>query len=391
MPGPFTDNHFMSRTVDLARGAPTRVLVIEDAAPDAVQLDVALRDTFLATASIEHALTLEAGLESLGRDWFDGVLIDLGLPRSESPEAFNRIWIMGGRTALVVLSGPDDDDLAAEVRRLGAQDCLLRSAIRPGELGRAVDRAIRRQRVLQQAERAPDAQFEANEQFLCQISRELRSPLSVVQRFGSLLLDDAARVASVDQQDFLNVLLRNVGQLQVMVDELLEVTRAQGERPTFDCRPLAIGDLLATATGAHQREAERRHLTLGVEAAELPLVVADAERIGELLAHLLGNALTVTPDGGHITVQAVADGTWVRVTVRDAGRDIRPEDEDHLFEQFFRANADGAASRDGLGLGLTICRDLIERQGGTIWAASSHGNGTAVAFTVPIHTSSTTR
>ncbi len=90
-------------------------------------------------------------------------------------------------------------------------------------------------------------------------------------------------------------------------------------------------------------------------------------------------------------MQAVADGTWVRVTVRDAGRDIRPEDEDHLFEQFFRANADGAASRDGLGLGLTICRDLIERQGGTIWAASSHGNGTAVAFTVPIHTSSTTR
>ena len=113
-------------------------------------------------------------------------------------------------------------------------------------------------------------------------------------------------------------------------------------------------------------------------------MLANAERLREVLANLLDNALKFTPDGGRITVEATQQADMVHVTVRDTGCGIRPEDEDRIFQQFVQVERDNEASRDGLGLGLYICRDLVERQGGVIWVASKFGSGTAVTFTIPI-------
>ena len=369
---------------DREQAAPARLLVIEGGPGDPMLLEATARDSYLSGASIEHAKSVEAGMARLETDWFDGVLIHLDLPDSASLGSFSRLWGVGGRAALVVPAEHDDAHLAAEVFRLGAQDYLVKSAMRPGDLGRAVDRAIRRQRVLQETERARDAELVAKEQFLSHVSHELRSPLSVVHQFASLLLDGVGGDLSVDQRDFLTVLMRNVGQLRVMIDDLLQVTRADSGRLTVAPQALAIHDLLIEAVAAYRPNAERRHIRLSVATNELPTVVADAERLLEVLTNLLDNALKFTPDGGHIAVEADVQGDKVCVIVRDSGRGIRPEDEDRIFEQFFQAKQYGEESRNGLGLGLYICRDLIERQGGVIWATSNLGHGTEVAFTVPI-------
>ena len=374
----------MIPSTDRAQAAQTRLLVIEGGPGEPMLLEVTARDSYLAAASIEHAKSLDAGIERLENDWFDGVLIHLDLPDSASLGSFSRIWGVGGRAALVVLTSRDDAHLAAEVFRLGAQDYLVKSALRPGDLGRALDRAIRRQRVMHEMQRARDEQLEAKDQFLSHVSHELRSPLSVVHQFASLLLDGVGGELSVDQRDFLTVLMRNVGQLRVMIDDLLQVTRADSGRLTVAPQALAIHDLLTEAVAAYRPNAERRHIRLSVSTASLPTVIADAERLLEVLTNLLDNALKFTPDGGHIALEAAVAGDKVCVKVRDTGRGIRPEDEDRIFEQFFQAKQNGEESRNGLGLGLYICRDLIERQGGVIWASSNLGHGTEVAFTVPI-------
>ena len=324
------------------------------------------------------------GLKRLAENTFDGVLIDLGLPDSEGLETFLRVLEAAGEAAVVVITGHDDSRLAEEAVRLGAQDYLRKSESRRGELGRAVDYAMRRQRVLLDLERARDEQLEARDRFLSHVSHELRSPLSVVYQFGSLLQDGVGGPLSADQRDFLEVLMRNVGQLKLMIDDLLTVSRVQRGRLLVESKPVAIRSLLAESVAAYRPAANQRGIRIAVDAEDLPTVVGDEGRLREVLTNLVDNALKFTPEGGRITLEAVSAGECVRVTVRDSGRGIPLDDLDRVFEQFFQVEQSDEVSRNGLGLGLFVCRDLIQRQGGVMWAESIPDHGTAICFTVPI-------
>ena len=221
-------------------------------------------------------------------------------------------------------------------------------------------------------------------QFLSHVSHELRSPLAVVHQFASLLVDGVGGPLTPDQEEILVVLMRNVGQLRVMIDDLLEVTRADSGRLEVTCLPLSLDDVLTEATAGYIWIAKNSRISLFLDYEDLPIVVADAQRLREVIANLLDNALRFTPEGGQVSVEAVPQGEFVCVTVRDTGRGIRPEHMDRIFERFFQVDQRDKESRSGLGLGLPICRELVERQGGLIWATSELGKGTAVSFTIPI-------
>jgi signal transduction histidine kinase len=365
----------------------TRLLLIEDSPSDAMLIESQLRDSVFATATIERESSLAAGLARLDEGGFDGVLVDLGLPDSDGLDTFVRVAESAGTAAVVVVTGLADARLAEEAVCLGAQDYLIKSGSRPGEFGRAVNYAIRRQRVLDELARARDEQLEMKDRFLSHVSHELRSPLSVVHQFASLLFDGVAGPLSVDQRDFLGVLIRNVGQLRVMIDDLLEVGRGQRGLLAVECRALDLRGLLADAVTAYGPAADDRHITLSLDAGLLPAVVGDAERIREVLANVIDNALKFTAPGGSVALEGTADDAGhVRVTARDTGCGVRAEDLDRIFEQFFQAEQSDEVSRHGLGLGLFVCKDLVERQGGAMWAESTHGQGTAISFTVPTTT-----
>jgi signal transduction histidine kinase len=243
---------------------------------------------------------------------------------------------------------------------------------------------MRRQRVLRDLERARDEQLEARDRFLSHVSHELRSPLSVVYQFGSLLQDGVGGSLSTEQQDFLEVLMRNVGQLELMIDDLLTVSRIQRGWLSVESEPVAIRALLGETVAAHRPAADQRGVQIAADAGDLPTVVGDAGRLREVLSNLVDNALKFTPEGGRVTLEGVSAGDCVRVTVRDTGRGIPTDDLDRVFEQFFQVEQGDDVSRNGLGLGLFVCRDLIQRQGGVMWAESVPGHGTAICFTVPI-------
>jgi signal transduction histidine kinase len=154
----------------------------------------------------------------------------------------------------------------------------------------------------------------------------------------------------------------------------------------IECAPTQLGALLADCVRARETIAREHSIALTVSTVAIPQVFCDTSRTREVVDNLLDNALKFTPDGGFIQVAATRDGERVRVTVEDDGPGIRAENLERVFEQFFQESRGNKPARNGLGLGLYICRDLIERQGGEIWAESKPAEWTRFIFTLPVAT-----
>jgi len=116
----------------------------------------------------------------------------------------------------------------------------------------------------------------------------------------------------------------------------------------------------------------------------LPLVFADRDRVAEVLTNLLDNADKYSPRGTDILIEVQADQTEVTLAVRDSGRGLPPGDLDRVFDKFYRADSSDAQTAYGYGLGLYVCRQLIEAQGGRIWAENAPGGGAVFSFTLPV-------
>jgi signal transduction histidine kinase len=118
--------------------------------------------------------------------------------------------------------------------------------------------------------------------------------------------------------------------------------------------------------------------------SDLPLVYADAKRIGQILRNLLNNALTHTPAGGVIEIQAKPKGDEIEVTIRDTGEGIEPEHLDNIFERFYRTDQSRERSTGGAGLGLAIVKQFVNLHGGRVSATSTVGEGSMFVFTLPV-------
>ena len=257
-------------------------------------------------------------------------------------------------------------------------------------------------------ENARQTQLRMKDEFLSRVSHELRSPLTAVYQFVTLLLDGLAGDISEEQREYLGIALRNVKQLQTMIGELLDVTRSQSGKLTLSLRETSLPDCMAAALDTLRPDAQAKGLSLSIQVEEeLPAAFADPQRIQQVMVNLVGNAIKFTPAGGWIRVSAraferlpdegcepsqegaMAEGgratTWLEVAVADAGCGIGEEDHERIFQQLYQADRTIDQSRMGLGLGLYICRDLVTRHGGRIWVESRIGAGSTFFFTVPAY------
>ncbi len=368
-----------------------RLLIVEDSPSDAMLLRAELEEGPLAGAALEHASTLDAALTRLAAGRYDAVLTDLGLPDSDGFATFDAIVAAAGDAAVVVLTGRDDEELADEAVVHGAQDYLVKGHRRPGDLARAVRYSVRRQQLLTELRLARDDQLAEKDNFLSHVSHELRCPLAVVHQFASLLGDGIAGELNAEQLDLLSVLIRNVDQLKAMIDDLLLANRAGRDTVAIDPDVVDAAQLLADTAAAFGPTAAERGVRLDHDAGPLPLVIADSKRVREILTNLVENALKFTPRAGRVTIAAAAEEGFLRFEVRDTGCGIDAEALPRVFERFYQAEQSDSISRNGLGLGLFVCRDLVRRQGGELTATSAVGAGTTMSFTLPLAVEALTR
>ncbi len=262
------------------------------------------------------------------------------------------------------------------------------------------------------------------------LSHELRTPVSVIQGNLEGMLDgvyeaDEAHIAPV---------LEEVRMLSRLIDDLRTLSEAETGMLELHREPTDLGILASDVASSFRPQADAQNVELKVEVPdEFPLLEVDPVRIREVLVNLTTNALRHTPEGGNVTYHAVLDDGYAQITVQDTGSGIAPEDLDHVFERFYKADSNGPASgldpehspsgvdrvpahsetsldrhtpgsvgadpshpasgasldhspleTGGSGLGLTIAKNLVSAHGGEISAESTPGEGTVVRFTLPL-------
>jgi PAS domain S-box-containing protein len=245
-----------------------------------------------------------------------------------------------------------------------------------------------RQRIAAQLEETRRERASLQEQFLSHVSHELRTPLTAIYLFITNLLDGLLGDLTPEQHAHLELAVDNVLQLKHMVSDLLDITRLETHKLTVEPQYANPVKLIAQALSTCRSNAARKHIDLRSEVAlDLPSIWADPARVLEILINLIDNATKFTPEGGTVTVgsrQFPESHGFLCLSVSDTGVGISPEDVKIVFDRLTQLKGNAKTSRDGLGLGLFICKELVLRHGGRIWVESRLGHGSSFYFTVPV-------
>jgi signal transduction histidine kinase len=237
-------------------------------------------------------------------------------------------------------------------------------------------------------ERAAREQIEMKDQFISHASHELRSPLSSIVEFQDILLRGlVGPPLTPEQRDCVEIAQRNAYQLRLMIDDLLEVTRAQAGKLAVSPQSFAVEGVIEDVVTALKPAANAKMVDLSHSLYEPPpLAFADPARVRQVVTNLVENAIKYTRAGGTVSISAEVDveGENIEISIEDTGPGISPEDQVRIFEQMYQASRDSRESRKGLGLGLYICRELVTRMGGRIRVDSAVGKGSRFTFTLPL-------
>ena len=216
------------------------------------------------------------------------------------------------------------------------------------------------------------------------VSHDLRTPLTSIRAILEALADGVVEDPATVQR-YLQTAQQDIRSLSSLIDDLFEM--AQVDAGGLQLQPAAgsIADLISDTLESFAELAKRRgvELTGKVQPGADP-VTMDVQRMGRVLANLVGNALRHTPEGGQVQICAVKDARWLTVEVEDTGEGIKPEDLPYVFDRFYRGEKSRSRATGGAGLGLAIAKGVVEAHGGQIGVESSPGKGARFYFTLPV-------
>lgn len=282
---------------------------------------------------------------------------------------------------LLVTSRPGVKMITRHVWR--SVDELIVTPIEKAELRARVQILLRaRSLSLALRRRAEDAEraTRMRDEVLALVSHDLRNPLNLVLTSAAFLLE-TLDTPEPRQREQLRMIHRASGQMSRLIEDLLEVSGIEAGNVSVDPVPAELEPLVREACEVQAHEAEARSIDVSCHFdAGLPRVLADPDRVHQVLGNLIGNALKFTPEGGRVRVRVEKLDDAVRVSVADTGPGIDGEDLPHVFDRFWQARRHRAG---GAGLGLAISRGIVAAHGGEIWVESEVGRGSTFLFTLP--------
>jgi signal transduction histidine kinase len=228
-------------------------------------------------------------------------------------------------------------------------------------------------------------QEELRRELLANVSHDLATPLTMIRGFTETLAAGALHTTSPKREELIAIIGREVARLQRLVDQLREVALLEAgghalHRAPFHL-PTCIDDTVAVLAPA----LEEKHIMLSnLVPSDLPSIMADSDRVAEVLFNLLDNALHHTPPEGQIEIKGEVDGGFVRISVADAGPGIPVDQRGRVFERFYRADAARTSATGGSGLGLAIVKAIVEAHGGAIAIGSGPAGGAVFEFALPV-------
>jgi signal transduction histidine kinase len=220
------------------------------------------------------------------------------------------------------------------------------------------------------------------DEFIAVISHELRTPLTSV--YGAALTLQKHQVRDDMRETLLGIVSDEAGRLARLLDDALSASRLHAEREKFDIGPTDGAEVArAVADAARQRLPQKLTIEL-MCAPDLPPVAADPDKLRQVFVNLTENAIKYSPDGGLIEIRVERAGPALRFSVTDDGIGIPRNEQPHIFERFHRLDPNMTRGVGGSGLGLYICREIVQHMNGRIWVTSREGIGSTFAFELPV-------
>jgi heavy metal sensor kinase len=269
------------------------------------------------------------------------------------------------------------DRITRTAEKLGAEDLSRRLNFRgtDDEVGRLTATF---DRMLDRLDRA----FERQRRFTADASHDLRTPLALLISQGEVALD-RPRSATV-YRSTIAAMCEDARQMTRLLGDMLVLARADAGLESIDREKVNLGDLVKGVVSALQPLAQARSVELTGGVADDLVVEGDQTRLTQLLTNLVDNALKYTPDGGRATVSVERERGMAKLVVRDTGVGIAAEHLPHLFERFYRADDARSRTNGGAGLGLAICKWVVDMHRGQIEVGSTPGTGTTFTVRLPL-------
>jgi signal transduction histidine kinase len=365
---------------------PLRVLVVEDVPADA-QMEIAELRRSGYDVSADVVETADGVRESLSRNAYDVILADYRLPQFRGMETLDILREQNLTTPLILVTGALSAETAVECVKQGVTDYVLKDNL--ARLPVCVERALEETRLRQERARAQHELAEKVEelarsnsdleQFAYVASHDLQEPLRMVAAYTQLLAERYRGKLDDSADRYIGYAVEGASRMQALLEDLLafsRIGRNGAEHAAADANQ-ALDEALDNLALPLKQNA------VTITRNPLPTVMADRFQLVQLFQNLIGNAIKFRgPEAPHLSIAAERQGQAWQFTVADNGIGIAPEHRDFIFKIFHRLH-----TRDeyaGNGVGLAICKKIVERHGGRIWVESELGRGSSFRFTFPV-------
>jgi signal transduction histidine kinase len=399
-----TDGHPNSRQSDscdesIAEWFVTRVLVVDD--------DEMIRQLLHDALTMEgyQATTVQSGeaaLQVLESSAVDVIITDLSMPGMNGLELIRRTNTDHPHVPKIIITGAGTIENAIEAIRIGAYD-YIRKPLNLGELWIVLNRAVKNRRLLQANQEYQRRLQESNQSleqrvkerteelmrsmrlkdnFLSHLSHEILTPLAPLKGYLSIMrqnLDDREMVL-----ESLEAAGKEAVRLQNLLEGLIDLSHLVAGEADVMRIPTDLNECIGRAVTTERDAAAKKNVTLSLELDQnLPRFLADPAKIYQVIANLLTNAIKFSEEGGSVTLASSRKGDQICFQVRDSGIGIPTEEQPHVFEAFHQIDGSTRRRHGGIGIGLSLAKQLVELHRGTIELESRAGKGTIISVGIP--------
>jgi two-component system sensor histidine kinase EvgS len=372
-------------------GKPLRVLIVEDSENDALLLLRELRRSGYDPVH-ERVFTANALNAALEKQPWEVIISDFVMPQFSGLEALKLSKSKGLDIPFIITSGKISDDTAVLSMKAGAADYIMKDNLT--RLGPAIERELQETAIRRGSEKASRTLKEREEElhvlkqidqlkdeFIGLVSHELRTPLTVILGALSTVITEGDRLSAKETKQLVSDAYEEAELLSDILANLLELARAQANRLQINEEPVNLREIIETTLRKMKQQLASHPVS--VDCGDSLTVNADRVRLQRILHNLVDNAAKYSSPRTKIEIFARPDNDKILVGVKDKGIGINPDKQGMLFEPFQRLEPQNS-NATGTGLGLVVCRRLVEAHGGRMWVESHPGTGSTFLFTLPM-------